>query len=261
MRGICLSGSVACITLPSTSYRRAYVADLPAASRRLEYWISIFCAAREQQRQQLRFQSFNAAWAGIEAAPIAQRPALAASVGLPALAALSQAYDAVGDSLMATLDSYGDLGVLNDHNQQTYSQGVAVAAAQLGTYIPVPPSALPSKAFPGAPRALAPNIQTTLLAGANFALEVWVAAPAVPAAVELCTLVAESRSAIRVGSAQVAPACTAMSQVGSGSVFRVSVPPPAPDFSAWVNVTLGGNAGALYLPVTAPAQPWVISVL
>jgi hypothetical protein len=226
------------------------VAGLPVASRRLEYWISSFSAAREQQRQQLRFADYTAVWTRIESAPPSQRPSLAASIGLPALAALSAAYDAVGVALMSALDSFGDIGVLNDLNQQTHSQGVAVAAEQLGTYVSVPPSVLPVKTYSGPPRALSPNASPVILQGAPFTIDIWVVSQAPPAAVQLCTAIAAASLA-----------CVPMTRVGTGAVYRASIEPPAPDFEAWAVVSLGGGNGTLYVPESAPDTPWHVSVV
>jgi hypothetical protein len=228
---------------------RPLVAGEPVAARALNYWIALYTAARAFQRQQLRWRDYQTIFAAIEAAPPAQRPALAAARGLPALAAVSAEYSAVLAALLPVIEAYGDIGVVNDLNQNTFNQGVAVAAAELAAYVAVPPSALPARAYAGPPHAAAPNVRTLVLAGDDFDVEVWVvdAAPAVGA--QLC-------AAPAAGGAFT---CAPLDRVG-GQVFRGAMPPPAEDFDAYVSVELGGARGTLLLPPGAPATPWRVTV-
>ncbi len=113
------------------------------------------------------------------------RPALAAARGLPALAALSAEYSAVLAVLLPAVESFGDLGVINDVYQNTYNQGVGDAAARLAQYVAVPASALPARAYAGPPHAAAPSARTLVLAGDEYDAEVWVVAAAPPAGAAL----------------------------------------------------------------------------
>jgi hypothetical protein len=186
----------------------------------------------------------------VQAAPPAARPALAAARGLPALAALSASHSALLAALLPAIEAFGDIGVLNDVNQQTYSQGVAAAAAQLAAYVAVPQSALPAKAYAGAPHAAAPNARGTVLAGAAFDVEVWVVDAQPPAGAQLCTAAAEDARF----------ACAPLARVGRGQVFRGAAAPPAEQFDAYVEVALAGG-GTLVLPPGAPEVPWRVAVV
>jgi hypothetical protein len=227
---------------------RPLVAGEPVAARALEYWVAAYTAARAFQRQQLRWRDYQAAWAAIEAAPPAQRAALAQSRGLPALAAVSAAYSAVLAALLPAIEAFGDIGVINDVNQNTYNQGVATAAAQLGAYTAVPQTALPAADYRGPPHAAAPNARALVLAGDDFEVEVWVVDAAAPAAVELCAAPAGG-----------AAACAPLARVGAGRVYRGATPPPADHFDAFARVTLASGA-QLLLPPGAPATPWRVAV-
>jgi hypothetical protein len=77
--------------------------------------------------------------------------------------------------------SFGDIGVVNDVNQNTYNQGVALAAAQLAQYVAVPPAALPSRAYAGPPHAAAPSARDLVLVGEAYEAEVWALDAAPPA--------------------------------------------------------------------------------
>ena len=227
---------------------RPLVVNEPVASRALEYWIAAYTAARHFQLQQLRWRDYLAAWATIEAAPAGQRPALAAARGLPALAAVSAQYSAVLASLLPAIESFGDIGVVNDVNQNTYNQGVATGAAQLAEYVAVPASALPVRAYAGPPHAAAPNVRSLVLAGDDFDTEVWVVDITPPLSVQLCLAAAGAE----------AFTCTPLARVG-GQVYRGAVQPPAEDFDAYVSVMLSGG-GTLLLPPGAPEVPWRVTV-
>ena len=56
----------------------------------------------------------------------------------------------------------------NDLNQDTYSQGIASAAAQLATLTAVPQWVLPGHAYTGPPHIAAPNSRTLVYAGDAF---------------------------------------------------------------------------------------------
>jgi hypothetical protein len=232
---------------------RPLVAEEPIAARALEYWIASYTAALNMNRHKLRWRDYEAVWASIQAAPMAQRPALAAALGLPALAALSSSYSAVLAALLPAIESFGDIGVVNDINQNSYNQGVAAAAADLGAYISVPPSALPDRSYSGPPHIAAPNVRTLVLAGDDFDIEVWVIDALAPASVQLCV------AAAATAASGTAYSCTQLAQVGTGQVYRGAVPPPAPDFNAYVNVTLHSGSG-LFLPPAGALQPWLIAV-
>lgn len=149
-------------------------------------------------------------------------------------------------ALLPAIESFGDIGVVNDVNQNTYSQGVALAAAQLARYVAVPPAALPSRAYAGPPHAAAPSARDLVLAGDAYEAEVWALDAAPPAGAQLCVAPAAAGAAF---------ACAPLARVGAGQVFRGSVAPPADDFDAYVRVDLAGG-GAHFLPPGAPAVPW-----
>lgn len=249
-----LNASYAFIDALLVPVRPLVAAGAPVAARALEYWIASYTAALRMNRHKLRWRDYGAVWAAIQAAPAAQRPALAAAQGLPALAALSASYSAVLAALLPAIESFGDIGVVNDVNQNSYNQGVAAAAADLSAYVAVPPSALPDRAYAGPPHIAAPNVRTLVLAGDDFDIEVWVIDALAPASVQLCVAAAATAA-----TDSAAFSCSQLAQVGTGQVYRGAVPPPAPDFNAYVNVTLQSGA-ALYLPPDGENQPWLIAV-
>jgi hypothetical protein len=160
-------------------------------------------------------------------------------------------------ALLPAIESYGDLGVINDLNQNTYNQGIAAAAALLGQYTAVPPAALPGSSYAGPPHIAAPNVRTLVYAGDAFDVEVWVVDAEPPASVQLCSSAAESSSS---SSQRAGFACEPLPRVGSaGQVYRGALSPPAGHFDAYVQVTTKSGS-TLLLPPGAPAEPWRVAV-
>jgi len=98
---------------------------------RFQYWPDSFRLGKAAQRMKLRVADFDAVWAKIEAAPAAQRPVLCHSLGVPALEAVSRAYENTTTFLYKTLASTGDIGIASDLQTNSAYHGIAVPASML----------------------------------------------------------------------------------------------------------------------------------
>lgn len=233
----------------------ADVAHHPQASRGLSYWVGVFEASYHTLSLCLQVGQFEAIEAKISAAAPPDRPAVAQQLGLPALQAMSAAYDRAVRAAMATLETTGDLGVISELGTHTYFAGPNKASTFLQAYITVPSTALPAQTFAGPLRAAALNHASTIAEGSPYVASITVAIPTAwsLAAAELCW---------QPDAAGQNWTCQPLTRaVDTADVFETAVPEQSRAILAFANITAVAAAGTSVtqlLPPTAPAQAWHI---